>query len=209
MHLANRDTSLVSNAWYMAALSEELSSEALFSRTILNVPLVLFRKRNGAPVAFKDRCPHRFAPLSLGKRNGDTLQCGYHGMVFDATGACIANPVCPNAPISDFARVPTLPIIERHRLIWIWMGTPERAKPEEIPNYFQYDHPEWAGATHQMVVNANYMLLADNLMDLSHVSFVHADILGNDDLINQDDSTTKSGDGSVSELRLVRDGKPT
>ncbi len=77
------------NYWYVAAWDHEVGREPL-GRTFLGDPVVMFRKLDGTPVAFEDRCCHRRAPLSLGRVVEDTLQCGYHGLVYDATGQVIA-----------------------------------------------------------------------------------------------------------------------
>ena len=112
------------NIWYCAAESKELGSEPL-GRVFLNEPVALYRKADGAPVAFEDRCCHRRAPLSKGKVEGDALRCGYHGFLYDATGACIWTPGQTNVPPN--ASVRTYPLCERHGYIWIWMGAPARA----------------------------------------------------------------------------------
>jgi phenylpropionate dioxygenase-like ring-hydroxylating dioxygenase large terminal subunit len=99
------------NTWYAAALDREVG-EGLFARTICNEPMALFRKADGSVVAIEDRCCHRSLPLSMGKRIGDTVQCGYHGLQFDATGQCIKVPGQNSIPPS--ARVQSWPAVERH-----------------------------------------------------------------------------------------------
>jgi vanillate O-demethylase monooxygenase subunit len=129
-------------------------------------------------VALEDRCPHRFAPLSSGRVGEDGISCGYHGMAFDRHGACTANPTQPNERIPPHARVRAYPLVERHGILWIWMGEPGLADPEQIPDYYYYDHADWAAATAYLHVEANYLLLVDNLLDLTHINFVHGDVLG-------------------------------
>src|SRR6266702_6212839 len=121
----------VLNTWYAAAWSEDIG-RTLFARRLLNEPLVFYRKEDGTPCVLHDRCPHRFVPLSMGKLLGDDVECLYHGLRFDCTGACIDNPngagVIPNA-----AKVRTYPHAERWGLVWIWMGDASRADPALIP----------------------------------------------------------------------------
>lgn len=80
------------NAWYVAALSTDIGPEALFHRKLLDTSVMMYRKLDGTAVAVHDRCPHRFAPLHLGKRDGDDVACVYHGLRFNAEGQCTHNP---------------------------------------------------------------------------------------------------------------------
>lgn len=145
--------------------------------------------------ALLDRCPHRFAPLSAGTvLPGDRLQCLYHGLAFDASGACVLNPhgtgVIPAA-----ARVAPFPVVEKHSLVWIWMG--QRAPtPETIPDFSCFDEvpPLHVTRRDHLVMAANYELITDNLLDLSHTSFLHDGILGNQDTIVADMTVTADGE---------------
>src|SRR4051812_26504091 len=119
------------NAWYMAGWAGELGREPL-ARRLVGEAIVLYRKENGDPVALQDRCPHRFAPLSRGKLHQDTIECGYHGLRFDAAGQCVLNPH-GNCHIPQGAKVRSYPLVEKNTLAWIWMGTPELADPSLIP----------------------------------------------------------------------------
>jgi len=114
--------SYLRNAWYVAAWSDDLADGGVLGRTILKEPVVLYRKADGNVAALQDRCPHRFAPLSMGKvLNGDRLQCPYHGLEFDPSGACVLNPH-GTKNIPPRARVRSYPVTEKHKAIWIWMG---------------------------------------------------------------------------------------
>src|ERR1700737_1545160 len=118
------------NAWYVAAWSDDLAEGQLLGRTILKEPIVLFRKADGNVAALEDRCPHRFAPLHMGKIvGGDRVQCPYHGLEFDASGACVRNPHGTKS-IPPRARVRSYPVTEKHKAIWIWMGS-ERADEQK------------------------------------------------------------------------------
>lgn len=163
------------NCWYVAAWDHEIA-DGLLARTILNDPVVLFRDSGGNPVALEDRCCHRHLPLSLGRIAGDNVQCGYHGLEFDPAGACVSVPgqskVPPGAAIRAF------PVVERHRWIWIWMGEPEKADPGLVPDYHWNDDPEWCAYGDVYYVEGDYRLMVDNLIDLSHIQFLHATTLG-------------------------------
>ncbi len=193
----------VRNSWTIAALAKEVTRISPLARTIMNEKIVLYRTRSGEAVALLDRCPHRFAPLSVGKVVGDDLQCGYHGMVFDRRGLCIANPTQPQDKIPRAARVKSFPIVEKDNLLWIWMGDAERADASLVPNYHYYDSPEWASDLGYLKVEANYMLALDNLIDLTHIAFVHADILGNEHAATQTSEATEVSERGLVERRCI------
>jgi len=169
------------NCWYVAAWNHEVAPGGLLARTLLDEPVVLFRDRAGRPVALEDRCVHRNLPLSCGKVIGDTVQCGYHGLVFDRSGTVVQVPgqtaVPPGAAIRSY------PVVERHRWVWIWMGDPAKADPAAIPDYHWNDDPEWVSVGDRFYVKGGYNLIVDNLLDLSHVQYVHATTLGSDAVV--------------------------
>lgn len=162
------------NAWYVAAHAHELD-DGLVSRKICDEPIVMFRTSGGAVAALADRCPHRFVPLSKGKRVGDTLQCGYHGLVFDANGACVGAPNDEQQKARICVR--SYAIVERYALIWLWLGAPEQADADLIPTFeFVSNTERYAVARGYSHINAQYEFLADNLLDLSHVHYLHPGI---------------------------------
>lgn len=162
------------NRWYQAAFGEEVT-EAPLTRTLLDVPVVLYRV-DGVVTALEDRCPHRFAPLSLGVVREGQIVCGYHGLAFDADGHCSANP---HGRITKAMRVRAFPVVERHTAVWIWMGEVERADPDLIPDLGFIDRtPETARIRFHIPTRANYRLVTDNLMDLSHADYLHPTSLG-------------------------------
>jgi phenylpropionate dioxygenase-like ring-hydroxylating dioxygenase large terminal subunit len=164
------------NSWYVAAWDREVSRN-LLARTLLGEPLVLFRRQNGEPVALADRCCHRHLPLSMGKLEGDRLRCGYHGLLFDSAGKCVEVPGQDSVPPQ--ARVRSYPALERFNWIWVWMGDPASADPALIPNWWWADHPEWAFTRPDMVhLKCNYQLIADNVLDVTHLAYVHAGSIG-------------------------------
>lgn len=165
------------NTWYVAANASELDNGALVGRTICNEQVVMFRTSKGEVSAIQDRCPHRFVPLSMGKRIDDTIQCAYHGLRFDGTGACVE---APNDDDGQKARacVTAYPAVERHKLIWLWLGEAELADPAKIPVFEFLDNKEGKYAVVQGLshIKGNNQLLADNLLDLSHIHYLHPHI---------------------------------
>jgi vanillate O-demethylase monooxygenase subunit len=159
------------NVWYLAAWDHELQADDVLARRLLDRPVVMFRKSDGTVVALDDKCPHRFAPLSRGKRVGDALQCGYHGLTFNASGASIKNFFSDQIPPN--AKVTSYPTKVLHRGVWIWFGEAGRADPALIPD-LSFVEDEML-SIHRITVRANYELVTDNLMDLSHAEFVHAE----------------------------------
>ncbi|KQS61301.1 Rieske (2Fe-2S) protein [Rhizobium sp. Leaf371] len=164
------------NAWYAAAYDVEVK-RALLSRTICGTPVVMFRKQNGKAAALADTCWHRLLPLSKGELHGDNVICGYHGLEFDETGRCVYMP--SQETINPSACVKSYPLEERHRFLWIWMGDPALADPAKIPDLHWNDDPEWAGDGKVIHVKCDYRLVVDNLMDLTHETFVHGSSIGN------------------------------
>lgn len=181
------------NVWYMAAWSENVAAGKSLARTILNEPIVFFRGSGGVLSAFEDRCPHRGAPLSMGRIAGDRIICGYHGLEFDRTGMCVRNPH-PSGKIPPGARVRTYPVAERFSAIWIWMGE-KPTNPDTIPDFSALDGKDSKTTTRRdhMVMDASYELITDNLLDCSHTSFVHEGILGNEAMIQAPTEVTQSG----------------
>ena len=173
-------TMFVFNAWYVAGWSWDFPADKLTTMTMLNEPIVFYRKRDGGLVALQDRCVHRLAPLSLGCREGDDLRCMYHGLKFAPTGKCIEIPGA-SAPIPERARVRSFPVIERHSWVWVWMGAAEAADPALIPAAVGLDDPRWVLRTGQLDYQANYQLINDNLLDFSHLSYVHKNSFGADE----------------------------
>ncbi|MDH3233550.1 MAG: Rieske 2Fe-2S domain-containing protein [Alphaproteobacteria bacterium] len=195
----------VRNTWYVAAWDHEVT-RTLLARTILNTPIVLYRRQDGRPVALNDACPHRFLPLSKGELIGDAIQCGYHGMTFDCDGACTRIPGQERIP--DTARVASYPVAERWGWIWIWMGDPALADPDLIIDIPQLATGAWDVCRgDKMYLRGNYQLMTDNLMDPSHVSYVHRSTLGGS---GEAELAVKTEvfDGLVTVSRVVPEAKP-
>jgi phenylpropionate dioxygenase-like ring-hydroxylating dioxygenase large terminal subunit len=163
-------------SWYVAARSAEVTRQPL-GRLLLNEPVVLYRTEEGSAVALEDRCCHRHLPLSMGRVEGDALRCGYHGLKFDASGRCVEIPGQDSIPPQ--ARVRAYPLVERYRWLWIWMGDPAHADPKLIPNWWWADHPEWAFTQPEQIhAKCNYQLVSDNVLDVTHLAYVHATSIG-------------------------------
>jgi len=171
------------NIWYVAANANELD-DGMVSRKICNEQVLMYRTSNGDIAALEDRCPHRFVPLSLGKLEADTVRCSYHGLRFDAAGACVE---APNDDDSQKARacIKAYTAVQRYAVIWLWMGDAKLADPALIPEFDFLSNTEKFGVcqgyTH---LRANYQLIADNLLDLSHVHYLHPHIHSGSDFAN-------------------------
>jgi vanillate O-demethylase monooxygenase subunit len=183
------------NVWYVAFWSSDLEPGVLRSRTLLGEPVVFVRNDHGEVTAFEDMCPHRFAPLSIGRLvDGDRLQCGYHGLTFDRTGACVFNPHGDHK-IPPAARVRAYPVVEKHSIVWIWMGDAAAADPATIPDYGVLDGVDeiYVSKRDHMMIDADYRLITDNLIDLSHVPFLHGGLLGDEKSVVSDVTVTHEG----------------
>ena len=165
------------NTWYVAAWGAEVVPGKLLGRRILDEALVLWRGPDGAPVAQLDRCPHRLAPLSVGRIEDGRLRCMYHGLLFDAGGRCVEIPAQDH--ISPSLKLKTYPVVERDTLVWIWMGDEALADPALIPEAHWLDDPDWRALPGYLHYGrSNYLLVIDNLLDFSHLGFVHENTLG-------------------------------
>lgn len=176
------------NAWYHAAWSHEVGDTPL-ARTFLNEEVVLFRDADGNACALEDRCCHRATPLRLGEVVREGLQCGYHGLVFDGKGACVKVP--GQDVIPPKACVRSYPMLERQEIVWIWMGDPALADASKLHVDFPWndDHKNWPHIHDMFEIECNYMLLVDNLMDLTHIPYIHRNTIGGGDQGGQVNAT--------------------
>jgi phenylpropionate dioxygenase-like ring-hydroxylating dioxygenase large terminal subunit len=167
------------NAWYVAAWDHEVTRKPM-ARRIADRPLALFRTGDGRAVALADACWHRLAPLSMGRTVGkDEIQCPYHGITYNSAGRCTSMPA--QETINPSACVRAYPVVEKHRLAWVWMGDPALADPARIPDLHWNDDPDWAGEGGTFYgMKCDYRLVVDNLMDLTHETFVHAGSIGDE-----------------------------
>lgn len=166
----------IHNAWYVAAWGHEIGNGP-FARRICNQPVVMFRDSEGKVGALEDRCCHRATPLRLGSVIDEGLQCGYHGLVFDRAGKCVRIPGQDLVP--ERAKVRSYPIVEKDEFIWIWMGDPAKADHAQIVDYpWHNDHKKWPHKHNVYHIKGSYMLMVDNLMDLTHLGYIHAKTIG-------------------------------
>ena len=164
------------NYWYVGAYSDEVTCEPL-GRVLLGEPVVLYRTEAGAPVALEDRCAHRLLPLSMGKVIGDAIQCHYHALEFDGTGACVRIPGQERIPPQ--MKVKSYPVVERDNCVFVWMGDAKDADESKVPEIFgKLCQDGWSATKVHCHVEGNYQLVIDNLLDLSHLATVHASTVG-------------------------------
>jgi len=166
------------NCWYPAAWAHEISSEEKLARVYLEKPIVIYKGDSGKYIALDNRCCHRGAPLSLGRIEGDCIRCMYHGMKYDDRGVVIEIP--GQEFIGRNHCVQSYPIVEKGNLLWIWMGDPRLADPDDIHDYAPLSDSSWRGFEKEAYLHydANWMLIVDNLADFSHLAFVHTNTLG-------------------------------
>ena len=195
------------NSWYCASWGSDLVTDPI-AITIMNESIVLFRDENGKASALEGICPHRFAPLGKGAVIGGNIQCPYHGLQFDGTGQCVHNPH-GSGTIPPGSHVRSFPLEERHGALWIWMGDPEQADASNIPAFdFVEDRKNWAGATGHLLMEADYQLVIDNLMDLTHADYIHKGTLAVDDDVTVEVDFDISDD-VISSKYLMRNAPPT
>jgi vanillate O-demethylase monooxygenase subunit len=191
----------VRNAWYVAAWSAEVVAGQPFARQVLGERLVFFRDSRGALAAMEDRCCHRGLPLSLGQVVGDTIVCGYHGISYNGGGRCVAIPGQRHVPPA--MRVRSYPVVEQDELIWVWPGRSEQADPAAIPAYpYHNDRARWPHRTHSQTLACAYTLVIDNLLDLTHLAFVHKRTIGGDP--DAHTSAKFSVDATAGGVKLMR-----
>jgi vanillate O-demethylase monooxygenase subunit len=181
------------NAWYVACTPAEIDEKPL-GRMVCGQRIVFYRGPDGKPAALEDWCPHRGAPLSLGRVIEGKLVCGYHGLEMGCDGKTIA---MPGQRVRGFPPIRTYPVIEQHGFVWVWPGDAVRAVEQQVPHLHWADHPEWAYGGGMYHIAADYRLMIDNLMDLTHETYVHATSIGQPEIDEAPCKTTVEGDGAV------------
>ena len=167
------------NTWYVACYSHEVNSDKPLARTICDVPLVFFRDSNKTVAALEDFCPHRGAPLSLGYVENGKLVCGYHGLVMGREGKTDA---MPKQRVDKFPCIKAFKVVEKYGFIWLWPGEQDLADEDALPNLFWADSPDWAYGGGLYHINCDYRLMVDNLMDLTHETYVHSTSIGQSEI---------------------------
>jgi phenylpropionate dioxygenase-like ring-hydroxylating dioxygenase large terminal subunit len=193
--------------WYVAGFSWELKDKPL-ARTILSRPMVLFRAENGTVAALQDRCCHRDLPLSCGTVEGEGLRCGYHGMLYNAAGQCVEIPGQDKIPAR--AVVPSYPLLERDQILWVWVGSSPDAAPRGEPPAYRFHSDaayKFGGGVYHY--DAPWQLIHDNLLDLSHLGYVHLKTIGGNPKIHMNAKlTVTSTEDAVKVLRLMPESDP-
>ena len=186
------------NAWYVACMPEEIDAKPL-GRMVCGERIVLYRGADNQAVALEDYCPHRGAPLSLGRVSEGELVCGYHGLRMGCEGKTVS---MPGQRVGGFPCIRAYPVVERYGFVWLWPGDASLAKPEDIPVLAWYDDPEWAYGGGLFHIACDYRLMIDNLMDLTHETYVHASSIGQSE-IDETPCKTVVQDGQVVTSRFM------
>lgn len=178
------------NAWYVACMPDEIASKPL-GRRICGQKMVFYRGAGGKATALEDFCPHRGAPLSLGFVRDEQLVCGYHGLEMGCDGKTVS---MPGQRVRGFPCIKSFPVIERYGFIWVWPGEPEQADPARLRHLEWAESPDWAYGGGLYHIKCEYRLMVDNLMDLTHETYVHTSSIGQKEIDEAPVTTTVEGD---------------
>jgi vanillate monooxygenase len=181
------------NTWYVAAMPDEIDAKPL-GRKICGERIVFFRGPGGAATALEDWCPHRGAPLSLGRVVEGNLVCGYHGLAMGCDGKTVS---MPGQRVRGFPPVRSFPVVERHGFVWVWPGDPALADASKLPDLPWASDPEWAYGGGLYHIGCDYRLMIDNLMDLTHETYVHSTSIGQPEIDETPCKTTVEGDMAI------------
>ncbi|MEE2745863.1 MAG: aromatic ring-hydroxylating dioxygenase subunit alpha [Pseudomonadota bacterium] len=192
------------NYWYVGATSDELHNSPI-GKTLLNEPVVFFRGKNGIAGALVDSCAHRLTPLSKGRIEGNTLECGYHGWAYNNLGKCVHLPGVENP---KNIKIKSYPIQEKWGWVFIWMGNPSLASKTSLPDFHVMSETKWVGDGSMLKVNANCDLIRDNLLDLTHAKYTHRQTLATDE-IDKVPVLAKKLKGKVTVERVMKDIRPS
>jgi len=203
------NNTFVENAWYVIAWSEDLPAMSSVSRTVLGQSIVAFRSEDGLASAVADRCPHRGVPLSMGQVAANHIRCPYHALEFNGAGVCVRNPHIKADP--GRLTVRSYPVVERHGAVWVWTGSPASADPALVPDYgwFGPDVPGYRTIRGDLRVEADFRLVIDNLLDLSHAEYLHANTVGTVGASGSAETSVDVGDQRVTVLRKIFDLAPS
>ena len=192
-----------SNTWYVCATSEEVADKPL-GRRIANRNMVLFRDAEGHVVGLEDYCPHRGLPLSMGRLDAGEIVCGYHGLRMGSQGTVVS---MPGQDVRRFPCVHAYPVVERYGFVWVWPGEADIANPSDIPRLQWADDPAWAYGGGVYHIACDYRLMIDNLMDLTHETYVHVDSIGQSE-IDETSVETEIIGSRVETRRYIQDVAP-
>lgn len=186
------------NTWYVACTPDEIASGPL-GRTVCGERIVIYRDPDGKVAALEDFCPHRGAPLSLGWVREGRLVCGYHGLEMGSDGRTLAMP-CQR--VTRFPAIRRFPAVERYGFVWLWPGEAELADPATIPVLAWAEDPAWAHGGGLYNIGCDYRLMIDNLMDLTHETYVHSTSIGQKEIDEAAPTTTVEGDHVVTRREM-------
>ena len=186
------------NAWYVACMPEEIDAKPL-GRKVCGETIVFYRGPEGKAAALDDFCPHRGAPLSLGKVVEGKLVCGYHGLEMGCDGQTVA---MPGQRVRGFPPIRAYPVIERYGFVWVWPGNAALADPAGLHHLEWAESPEWAYGGGLYHVECDYRLMIDNLMDLTHETYVHASSIGQPEIDETPTQTVLDGDTVVTSRHM-------
>lgn len=178
------------NTWYVACTSDEVKEKPL-GRRVCNERMVFFRNAEGQVAALEDFCPHRGAALSHGFVKEGRLVCGYHGLEMGCKGHALA---MPKQRVRGFPAIRTFPAIERHGFIWVWPGDAAQADSAKLPHFEWQGNPEFAYGGGLYRIDCDYRLMIDNLMDLTHETYVHSTSIGQAEIDETPCSTRVEGE---------------
>lgn len=205
--VADENTPLVRNCWYVAALASEITRTPM-QRYILGTSVVLYRTESGEAVALQDRCPHRSFPLSNGHLEGDNIVCHYHGLTFDRHGACVHAPMMKSVPRQ--VRIAAYQVRECGPLVWIWPGDPQQADEAPFPGDSWagwLSDPQWVSDHIYCKLKASYVLFHENVIDLTHFTYLHPDTAGTPEWISSPYEVS-SKDQTVRMVRRLENSPP-
>ena len=192
----------IKNTWYVACSLEELEALGVrpLGRTICNEPMVFFKGPQGKVAAVEDFCPHRGAPLSLGKVCEGKLVCGYHGLEMGCEGKTVH---MPGQRVRGFPAIKSYAVVERYGFVWVWPGDQALADEAQMPSFEFFDNPAWAYGGGLYHVQADYRLMVDNLMDLTHETYVHATSIGQPEIDETPCTTTVQDDQVILQRHMT------
>ena len=196
----------VRDQWYVIAFAHEVEQGKPLARRVMDEPIVIYRTADNQVTALYDRCPHRAVPLSQGRVLANTIECPYHGFQFDRSGKCVLIPTQELIPAAACTR--SYPVHEAMQFVWIWMGDPARADTSMIPTYEQLGcgQGEWQFAPYFMMeIKCNYSLLFENLLDTSHISFLHIGGIDSGKMATSPFTVSTNENVVTLERNLVRD----
>jgi vanillate monooxygenase len=192
----------IKNTWYVACALTEL--DALegkpLGRTVCNEKMVFFKGPEGQVAAVEDFCPHRGAPLSLGKVCNGKLVCGYHGLEMGCDGKTVH---MPGQRVRGFPAVKSYAVVERYGFVWVWPGDQAKADVAQMPVFEFFDNPAWAYGGGLYHVQADYRLMIDNLMDLTHETYVHSTSIGQPEIDETPCTTSVDGDQVILQRHMA------